>query len=385
MIIPNYIFNTSTKQITFVEYNTIKLESIQIITNVTSNILIYDFGDNTLGGTVSGNVLTLTYNTSSMSNTDSLSIIYSDSSFNEPGNQQPEATFPSIPGQQPIGLAMPVALANEQFYDLFAPIVTAQVNLVNQLLAFQDCLQYRTVAIQFVTGSILTGSPVITFESNNTQDNSNGWTPINLLQANAGSITPVSTITLVTNTNYLFSGPINYRYFRARISTAGTTGVVTCSTIYRMAPYATQLAQSGQTVNVGAVVGNTTVTAGVNGLLAVGGNNAPSVAATGNPLPISGVDLTNLVRRITTDVLGNLVVVGPDPTKITNTTPLKVTNLADSTGPAEDELMYLILLELKLMNLYLKELPKVLDTPNGVFNEDIDTINYNSIDRTNNI
>jgi len=60
------------------------LDSILLITNVTDNIIIYNFADPTKGGTVSDNVLTLTYDTSSMSNTDKLLIFYDDSTYVEP-------------------------------------------------------------------------------------------------------------------------------------------------------------------------------------------------------------------------------------------------------------------------------------------------------------
>ena len=79
--ISNYSFNASTGQVTFNDFVTtgITLDNVLIITNVTSNVIIYNFADPTTGGTVSKNVLTLTYNTSTMSNTDKLMIYYDDS------------------------------------------------------------------------------------------------------------------------------------------------------------------------------------------------------------------------------------------------------------------------------------------------------------------
>lgn len=75
-LIENYTFNPTTKEIVFLDYTTINLERILIITNVTSNIIIYNFANSLQGGTVSNNILTLNYNTSSMSNTDKLQIYY---------------------------------------------------------------------------------------------------------------------------------------------------------------------------------------------------------------------------------------------------------------------------------------------------------------------
>ncbi len=70
--INNYTFNKTTGKVTFPDYATIRLDSILLITNVTSNIIIYNFADPSNGGSVSGNELTLDYNTASMANTDSL-------------------------------------------------------------------------------------------------------------------------------------------------------------------------------------------------------------------------------------------------------------------------------------------------------------------------
>lgn len=74
--VQNYIFNTGSNQITFSDYTQVKLESVLLITNVTSNVIIYNFADPLFGGTVSGNVLTLDYNTSGMNNSDALLIYY---------------------------------------------------------------------------------------------------------------------------------------------------------------------------------------------------------------------------------------------------------------------------------------------------------------------
>ena len=79
--ISNYTFNASTNQITFGDYTQISLDGILLVINVTSNIIIYNFANPATGGTVSGNVLTLDYNTSSMSSSDKLLIYYDDSNI----------------------------------------------------------------------------------------------------------------------------------------------------------------------------------------------------------------------------------------------------------------------------------------------------------------
>ena len=73
-LIKNYTFNAASKTITFTNYNSIALEDVLMVTNVVDNIIIYIFSDPLLGGSVSGNVLTLDYDTTTMSNTDSLQV-----------------------------------------------------------------------------------------------------------------------------------------------------------------------------------------------------------------------------------------------------------------------------------------------------------------------
>lgn len=89
-LISNYAFDASEKTITFSDYESIALRNILIITNVTDQIIIYNFADTTKGGSVATNVLTLEYDSSSMSDTDVLQIWYWDTSseqaINDGGN-----------------------------------------------------------------------------------------------------------------------------------------------------------------------------------------------------------------------------------------------------------------------------------------------------------
>lgn len=73
-LITNYTFNAAAKTITFNDFTSISMKNVLLITNVTDNILIYNFA--ALGGTAAGNILTLTFDTSSMSDTDDLQIFY---------------------------------------------------------------------------------------------------------------------------------------------------------------------------------------------------------------------------------------------------------------------------------------------------------------------
>ena len=77
-LVSNYSFNAAAKQITLPDYTSIDLESLLLITNVTDNVIIYNFAGQGKGATVTGNVLTLDFDTTTMSNTDELQIFLDD-------------------------------------------------------------------------------------------------------------------------------------------------------------------------------------------------------------------------------------------------------------------------------------------------------------------
>jgi len=76
--IENYTFDASSKTIDFDDYGAITLDAILLAVNVTDNIIIYNFADPLKGGTVAGNVLTCTFDTTSMADADDLLIFYDD-------------------------------------------------------------------------------------------------------------------------------------------------------------------------------------------------------------------------------------------------------------------------------------------------------------------
>lgn len=76
VLIDNYVFDPVLKRVTFSDYPSIELEGVLLITNVTINEIIYNFAEPTKGGTISGNQLTLTYDTTLMSVSDKLQIFY---------------------------------------------------------------------------------------------------------------------------------------------------------------------------------------------------------------------------------------------------------------------------------------------------------------------
>lgn len=78
ILVTSYTFDASARTITLPGYTTVNLERILLITNVTSNIIIYNFASSTKGGAVAGNTINLDYDTSSMADADKLMIYYDD-------------------------------------------------------------------------------------------------------------------------------------------------------------------------------------------------------------------------------------------------------------------------------------------------------------------
>lgn len=75
-LVTSYTFDASAKTVTSTDFTS--LEGVLLITNVTDNVIIYNFANASLGGSLSGNILTLDYDTTSMDDTDDLQIFYDD-------------------------------------------------------------------------------------------------------------------------------------------------------------------------------------------------------------------------------------------------------------------------------------------------------------------
>lgn len=79
-LIENYTFNAATKQIIIIDSENIPQEKLLLITNMTDGIIIYNFADNASRGVIQNNIITLNYDTTSMSDTDKLQIWVEDTS-----------------------------------------------------------------------------------------------------------------------------------------------------------------------------------------------------------------------------------------------------------------------------------------------------------------
>ena len=74
ILFEDYTFSAALKQVTFNTTSVIGLSQLLIITNVSTNTIIYNFADPNTGGTIANNVLTLDYDTTSMNDSDSLQV-----------------------------------------------------------------------------------------------------------------------------------------------------------------------------------------------------------------------------------------------------------------------------------------------------------------------
>jgi len=114
----------------------------------------------------------------------------------------------------------------------------------------------------------------------------------------AGAAIPVSTATAVGQ----WVIPAAGRFFRVQITTAGTG---TVAAIAVMKNWSAWLPANIPQTNVAQIAGTAAVTAGVAGMLAVGGNIAEDAAATSNPVICGGVARTALPA--TTVIAGDAV------------------------------------------------------------------------------
>lgn len=371
-------------------------ENIRLIVDATTGITLYSPVNSATSITLLNNVITLMdTDTSLMSSTDSLMILV-DIPL-DVQDQFPMAVAPYLTGQRPASQGFPVAFANEDILDYMPPQpISAMAPPINTILAFQDCSQYRSVALQIDTGAGISAG-ILTFEGSNTAD-SVSWAPVLLTVATTGVLTMSSTITLSASTNAFYKGPVDFRYFRVRVSTAVAGGIVGVYPLYRMSTFdghqSVNIAQWGGTaltagadppMNIAQLGGTTQVNAGVAGTQAIGGNVAPGTTPTLNPIPIGGINPANQTTRVLTDNYGQQQVVGPDSAHVGITQPVLVAHADEKTGRLNSaEVMEYMLAELQLLNDMIHALPEVLNAPNGAFGFGINDYLTNVTDRYGN-
>lgn len=188
ILITNYTFNAASRTVTFLGYSRILLDSILIITNVASNTIIYNFAGTGKGGTVSGNVLTLDFDTSAMSNSDPLQIYYEDAAI------------------------VPATVQEQQNTEDLLYLLSVQGNALGKLAEMVDganiraALQASAAVIGGVTQSgswtltTVTTVSTVTTCSTLTNQTQNGGQPTNDIVPNASNT--LATLANINNVTY---------------------------------------------------------------------------------------------------------------------------------------------------------------------------------------
>ena len=215
---------------------------------------------------------------------------------------------------------------------------------------------------------------------NTTGYNSLSITSVNLLASIASSddnLTWTNQLAFDNNgalTNTIYPGgrytiPCTAKYIHIVNTTAGTaTGYLRTTQV--------QLPQLSQ-----AIVGNAAIDAGLAGTTAVGGGAVENTSLNYNPVAVAGVDAANLVRAVLTDSAGRVVIAGTDNVGLAhplstvydgnnNLNPLAVSDTTEIEGSSQIEILANVLLELRIMNQYLFNLPVALNYPNATLGDE---------------
>lgn len=111
--IGNYIFNPTAKTITLIGIPAITLEQVLTITNTTDGTMIYCFAKGSLGGSETNNIITLNYDTTSMSANDALQI-YIDLPDNGSDQAAMHESYTHILLERMCDLLEPIATQDQQ-------------------------------------------------------------------------------------------------------------------------------------------------------------------------------------------------------------------------------------------------------------------------------
>jgi len=230
-----------------------------------------------------------------------------------------------------------------------------------------DTTGYQTVIVQKITAGVVTPNV------SNDRANWVATTAVNDASATAKAAT-------IPTAAGVYAIPVTARYLRL----TGPATLVTCIIYLRQQPLDMTSLMLVPPFNVAQVGGTTVVTANVSGMLAVGGNIAPGVAPTAFPIPLAAdygtkQSPTAKTRRLLTDDQGRLVPSNMDyyswitQQQFSSYGSQNVRDSSTSDGRTFMDLLLEILIELKILNLQMHELPLEMTSksPSGI---DIETI-----------
>lgn len=367
-----YTFDASAQTILHADFSDITLEGILLITNVTDNVIIYNFADPLKGGTLSTDTLTLTFNTTTMDDSDKLMILVEDgitlTKLEDSASASGDAGIPMLAVRQLVDTTTTDADGD---YTLLKLDEEGRLKTSSKTASFAACSGVLTTtaasasstvgdvatAAGYLSVNVSRASNVVlhvkntggtnqtagnfTFEASidSTTGTDGTWFAIQVVRSNANTI-ELTTGTLTLNAGvglgYSYEASVNaYNWFRVRVNVNVTTGAADTWTIIR-GSYATEPIPAIQTTGTQAVsiaaaaasIGKAEDAAHANGdvgvpALAVRRDTASSLAGADNDyMPIT----TDNVGRVWTDPQGN---VAHDTADVGN--PIKVGGRASTT------------------------------------------------------
>ena len=259
----SYVFDPSSQTIEFLGEG-LDITRLKLITNTLTNEIIYNFADATAGnGGVSGNLLTLVYDTTSMNASDPLQVVIDVA--------EDDGGFTRIGGIEPNGNRM-VLRVNSRGHVVPSDQEIVSINLDRVgSLASVETTGYNSVVVQ-LTG---TWSGTQSFEVSN---DGSAWSSVAGWSV-AGAASPVTTST--ASGHWVF--PCAGRFFRVRFSTY-TSGIAVVNLVLKnqpaFFPASSPSIAANSSVNIGQIGAGTIV--------------AEDSASTANPLIVGGVVRTAL-------------------------------------------------------------------------------------------
>lgn len=155
-------FDASAKTVTHASFSDVGLPGIQLITNVTDNVIIYNFADATKGGSLATDTLTLDFDTTSMSDTDELMILVEDGATTQPISGTVTAELGATDNAVLDAIAASVAAIDVDattiigHVDGIETLVTSTNTKLDTLITQTDGIEGLLTTIDADTGAILT-------------------------------------------------------------------------------------------------------------------------------------------------------------------------------------------------------------------------------------
>ena len=259
----SYVFDPSSQTIEFLG-DMFDISRLKLITNTATQEIIYNFADPAAGnGGVSGNLLTLVYDTTSMNASDPLAVIIDLA-------DDPEE-FTTVGGIDPNGYKMRLRVNPRGHVVPSDQEIVQGSRSVAATIWMVETTGYNSIVVQ-MTGS---WAGTQTFEISN---DSTTWSPV-AGWAVAGGATPITTTT--ANGHWVF--PCVGRYFRVRFSTYSSGNAVAIGVLKNQPaffPASSPNIAANSSININQIGAGAIV--------------AEDSASTANPLIIGGVVRTAL-------------------------------------------------------------------------------------------